>query len=276
MTKCFIIVYSFALRIHGKMKIEAFGATDIGKKRSLNEDNYTCVNISKTTDSLYLLAVADGIGGHSGGEIASSMAIAILEKNLLLHFQKNQSASSHFQDIIENAFKEANREIFQKASKEENLTGMGTTLTAALITPNEATISNIGDSRAYLIRENSLHQITLDHSWEAETRRNIILSKEEFKDSPFKHMLTRFLGFEQDVRIDTFHLQLFPGDHLILCTDGLYSLIPDKDILKIFKRLKRTEKTCRELIHLANKRGGGDNITVVVASLPRTSRPGKP
>jgi serine/threonine protein phosphatase PrpC len=258
------------------MKIKAFGATDIGKKRSLNEDNYTCVNISKTTGPLYLLAVADGIGGHSGGEIASSMAIATLEKNLLLHFQKNQSPSLHFQDIIENAFKEANRKIFQKASKEEDLTGMGTTLTAALITPNEATICNIGDSRAYLIRENSLHQITLDHSWEAETRRNIILSKEEFKDSPFKHMLTRFLGFEQDVRIDTFHLQLFPGDHLILCTDGLYSLVPDKDILKIFKRLKRTEKICRELINLANKKGGEDNITAAVAYLPRTSRPGKP
>lgn len=203
------------------------------------------------------------------------MAIAFVEKNLILHFQKSQATSSNFQTIMEEAFKGANREIFQKASQEEDLSGMGTTLTAALITPNEATISNIGDSRAYLIRENSIHQITLDHSWEAETRRNIILSKEEFRDSPFKHMLTRFLGFEQDVRIDTFHLQLFQGDYLVLCTDGLYSLIPDKDILKIFIRFKKTEKICRELINLANKRGGDDNITVAVAYLPRTSDPGK-
>lgn len=258
------------------MKIKAFGATDIGKKRNLNEDNYTSVNISKTTVPLFLLAVADGIGGHSGGEIASSMAIASVEKNLISYFQKNQAASPYFQAIMEDAFKEANREILQKAFQEENLTGMGTTLTAALITPDEATISNIGDSRAYLIRENSIHQITLDHSWEAETRRNIILSKEEFRDSPFKHMLTRFLGFEQDVRIDTFHLQLFPGDYLILCTDGLYSLISDKDILKIFKRFKRTDKICRELINLANKRGGDDNITAAVAYLSRTSQPEKP
>lgn len=250
------------------MQIEAFGHTDIGKKRQLNEDNYLCLELSSngSTNSAphYLLAVADGIGGHAGGEMASTLAIDILKENVLFHRNQGDLHLKH-QELLIDSYQKANQEIFKVAVEDKHLVGMGTTLVAALISGQETTISNVGDSRAYLIRNGSVNQITLDHSWKAEQQRNNALSEEEVSRSPFKNMITRSLGYESDVDIDIFQTELFNDDYLLLCTDGLYDSLPVYKILKVLQRAKKPEKICRKLIKLSNKRSGHDNITGVVA-----------
>ncbi|MFC2163713.1 protein phosphatase 2C domain-containing protein [Acidobacteriota bacterium] len=224
------------------MQIEAFGHTDIGKKRQFNEDNYLCLELSSQSSNNsaphYLLAVADGIGGHAGGELASTLAINTLRETILIH-RKRGDLHLKPQELLVDSYQKANQGIFQLATEDERLVGMGTTLVAALITGNEVTISNVGDSRAYLFRNGQISQITLDHSWKAEQQRSNALSEKEILSSPFKNMITRSLGFEADVEIDTFHTDLFNDDYLLLCTDGLYDSIP---VTKILKLLKKSEK----------------------------------
>jgi serine/threonine protein phosphatase PrpC len=208
------------------MKIEAFGHTDIGKKRNFNEDSYFCFDLSETVgredNLIYVLAVADGIGGHVGGEMASFVATQTLRENLLP--LKNKAIPlSKFQELFEDSFRQANQKIFLKASEDRSLRGMGTTLVGALIFNNHATISNVGDSRAYLIREDAIHQITQDHSWMAEQLKQNSLTEAEVLNSPFKSMITRSIGFAPELEVDTFQIEISDGDYILLCTDGLYS-----------------------------------------------------
>ena len=258
------------------MQIEAFGHTDIGKKRQFNEDNYLCLELSSNSSNNsaphYLLAVADGIGGHAGGELASRLAINTLKENILFH-RKKGNLYLEPQELLIDSYQKANQKIFQLASGDKSLVGMGTTLVTALIAGNETTISNVGDSRGYLIRNGSISQITHDHSWKAEQLKKKVLSEKEVLRSPFRNMITRSLGFESDVEIDTFQTDLFNGDYLLLCTDGLYDSLPVYKILKILKREKKPEQICRKLIKLSNKRSGHDNITGVVAHFNEKGQP---
>lgn len=249
------------------MQIQAFGLTDIGKKRKYNEDSYLCLALSDKKPPQYLLAVADGIGGHSGGDIASSISIDILKENILLHLNKGTDMPPKIQDILEDSFHKANEKIIQKASEDKQLTGMGSTLVAAVLSEGKATISNIGDSRAYLIQQKSIQQVTLDHTWKAEQLKTGSFSVEEILNSPYKNMITQALGLNHSERMDTYEVEMLKGDYLFLCTDGLYSLLSDKEILKIFKKHKKSEKICRKLIISANKHGGDDNITTVIAQI---------
>lgn len=250
------------------MKIEIFGHTDIGKKRELNEDNYLCLGISEKITGqpkpFSLLAVADGIGGHAGGELASTITINTLKENTLLHLKKHGSSFLP-KEVLEYSIQLANQAIFQKATQEAHYIGMGTTLTAGLVMGNKATLSNIGDSRAYLIRNESMNQITLDHSWKAEQLREKKISEKEISESPFKNMITRSLGYESNVEIDIFQIEFVDGDYLFLCTDGLYGPLSERQIMKVYRKLKKPEKICKKLIKLANKQGGNDNITGVIA-----------
>jgi len=258
------------------MQIEAFGHTDIGKKRQFNEDNYLSLKLTSNgfnaSAPQYLLAVADGIGGHAGGELASTLAINTLRENILFHLNKGDLFLKPEEFLIE-SYQKANWEIFQVATEDKRLVGMGTTLVAALINGKETTISNVGDSRAYLIRNGSVSQITLDHSWKAEQQRKNALSEEEVSMSPFKNMITRSLGFEPDLEIDIFRTELFNDDYLLLCSDGLYDSLPIYKILKVLQRAKKPEKICRKLIKLSNKRSGHDNITGVVAHFSEKGQP---
>ena len=254
--------------------IDVFGLSDIGHGRDLNEDNFLCFQLSKEASSprtfSCLLAVADGIGGHAGGVVASSLAVLTLKEEVAAAFHGGTFRDG--QEILEEAFQRANRQIFEKASHEEELIGMGTTLVAALADADQAVVSNVGDSRAYLIRDGVLHQITQDHSWAAEQRRMNILSKREIEHSPYKSMLTRSLGFEPDVVVDSFIVELKEGDFLLFCTDGLYGPVAEKKIVKIFKKLKTPKDICPELIDLAIRSGTQDNITAVVARLQKLEK----
>ena len=262
------------------MTVEFFGITDVGIKRKFNEDNFLCQDFShrasKNNLPLSLLVVADGIGGHAGGDTASSMAVDVLSSSVNHIFESTDS--SEYQEVMETSIQEANHQIFKSATEDKRLTGMGTTLVSALIVDTYALVSNVGDSRAYLIRNHRIVQITEDHSWRAEQIKLNLLSEEEISQSPFRHTITRSLGFDSDVNVDTFYVELFNNDYLLLCTDGLYESLPDSEMMKVVLKSKRPEKACEKLIKMANKKGGHDNITAVVGhfrGIPREKKDSK-
>ncbi len=256
------------------MLIEAFGHTDIGKERLENEDRYACLQFSfPSTDemqepvaSFYLAAVADGMGGHSGGDIASSMAIEILRERAL-SLQQDENPAADLRTFLENSFHEANRKIYQLANQEERLAGMATTLVASILFRGKACIANIGDSRAYLFRDQTLTRITRDHTWKEEQLRLNSVSEDVLYESPFQNLVTRSLGFDPEVIVDIFEVDLQDDDYLLLCSDGLYNPIPAEKICKIFNRHKTAEKICKKLIQFACQKGGQDNITAVVVQV---------
>jgi len=249
------------------MRIRAFGHTDVGKKRRINEDDFICVQLVKKNSNeipIYLFAVADGIGGHAGGELASSIAVETLKEKIPVILNTGGSPEE-YQEALEASFQEANRRIFKEASEKQHLVGMGTTLVAALVSENTAVVSNVGDSRGYKIKNDELIQLTLDHSWKAEQVRNHIMTEVQAQQSPFRNMVTRSLGLGSDVMVDTFHVEFEANEYLLLCTDGLYAYPSDSQIIKIFRKYKTPEKICRRLIKLANQQGGHDNITGIIA-----------
>ncbi|MGD2294353.1 MAG: Stp1/IreP family PP2C-type Ser/Thr phosphatase [Candidatus Aminicenantes bacterium] len=247
------------------MHIEVFGHTDIGKKRTNNEDSYLCHPIKDTKTPRFLLAVADGMGGHTGGEIASELAIETIKETIHTRFENHIISPSDYLELLENSVQKANINIFRRASEDEDLMGMGSTLVAALVSDKKVYITNIGDSRAYLIRKKQIQQITVDHNWKSEQIQKGQLAEEDIRNSPYKDLITRSLGLNENADIDTFTIETQPEDFLLLCSDGLYSLLSKKDILKAFRKSKNLKKTCHRLVDTANKKGGHDNITVVIA-----------
>lgn len=261
------------------MRIEAFGHTDIGRNREWNEDSYLCQDLLQRGPfpwrPLHLLAVADGIGGQAGGERASSLAIETLGE-VVAGRLKSSGAAPDFPGILREACEIANARIFSAAAADSALTGMGTTLVAALVAGDRAIIANVGDSRAYHIRGRVLTQVTRDHSWAAEQLRANTMTEAEIRRSPFKNMITRSLGYFEKIEADIFEISLLRDDGLLLCSDGLYGFVPERQILKAFRRQKHPEKICRKLISLANDHGGRDNITGVAAHFAEDERRPKP
>ena len=248
--------------------MEFFGLTDKGNKRETNEDDFLCVDLFKEVKGLkqpvFLLLVADGVGGHQGGDQASSLA----SESVREFFKTRLSTAASAPDwprLVEEACLEANARIYAQASRDSSLSGMGSTLTAGLVVGSAVFLANVGDSRAYCIRRDEIKQIRQDHSWAEEQRRLKTLSEDEINNSPFKHMITRSLGYEPSVKVDSFQTSLEEGDYLLLCTDGLYGILSDRDMLKVFKKQKEPEKICRRLVLEADQAGSRDNITAVVA-----------
>lgn len=249
------------------MRFEAFGHTDKGKKRRLNEDDYLCLDVKKKVPAIqqpfYILAVADGIGGHAGGQVASSTAINIIMEKVIFYAAENSHPISR-RRMLENLIQKANIEINSMASQDKRLKGMGTTMVAALVFGRQVTIANIGDSRLYHIKDSRLQQITIDHSWKEEQLKKNLLTSDQIANSPFKNMITRSLGYNSEVDVDIFQVDLAGEGYLFLCSDGLHGPLPEDQMLKIFKQKKRPEKICRKLVQQANRLGGNDNITGVV------------
>ncbi len=251
------------------MKIRFSGSTDTGRKRPFNEDRFLCTELSgpaPVPEPWVLLAVADGIGGHAAGEVASSMAVEILEKEVSRQRAAGGSETLSGQ-VLEESFIRANREIFQKSARTAELGGMGTTLVAALSDGRRSVAANVGDSRVYRIRGNDLTQISHDHSWAVEQKRGRGLTAEDISRSPFRNMVTRSIGYTETILVDTFVLDLLPGDGVLLCTDGLHGSLKDPEILKIFHKHEDPREASEALIKAANKAGGRDNITAVVARI---------
>jgi protein phosphatase len=224
--------------------------TDRGNVREGNED------------SLFarggLLIVADGMGGHKGGEVASSMAVATMAEAL-------GEAGAPSPSKIEAAFQKANGRIFERAQEDPELRGMGTTVTLCQVGKNVANLAHIGDSRAYLMRNGVLTCLTRDHSLVEELVRNGYITREQALVHPHRHVITRALGTEGRVKVDQRRVAVQKGDRLLLCTDGLMLHVPDDEIQAVLSRQGDVEEHVERLVALAMARGGEDNITVVLA-----------
>ncbi len=257
---------------NSRMLIEFFGHSDIGRKREFNEDRWLCADFTAGNPGplqpFYLFAVADGIGGHAGGEVASALAVQILKERFERLAQPGEPVRD-LKGILEDAFRQANGIIYKEGTVAEDLTGMGTTLVAVVIMADQAIVSNVGDSRMYLVRGGSLSQISQDHNWAAEQLRRKLLSEKEITQSPFRNLITRSLGYGPEIEVDSYQVPLRAGDWLLLCTDGLYGYLPGRTILKIFKKGLSPEDVCRRLISAADKKGSLDNITAVVIRVGR-------
>jgi len=225
------------------------GLTDTGRRRRRNEDSYVC--------EPPLFAVADGMGGAQAGEVASRLAAAVLQE-----VNGEQLSRGAIAELIQ----EANRRVFQRSNEDAAASGMGTTLTVALVESSDTVaIGHVGDSRAYRVRDGRLEQLTEDHSLVGEMMRSGRLSAEEAEAHPQRSVITRALGTEPDVDVDTFTVETQPGDVFLLCSDGLTTMVPDREILSLLDASGGDlERAARRLVEAANRSGGEDNITVVV------------
>jgi protein phosphatase len=230
------------------IELRSASVTDTGRRRRHNEDAYVC--------EPPLFAVADGMGGAQAGELASSLAAAAL--------RDETSELTGGEQRVDDLIQEANRRIYQRQSEDASASGMGTTITVALVEDGHVAIGHVGDSRAYLIRDRKLEQLTEDHSLVAELVRSGKLSPEEAEGHPQRSVITRALGTDPDVDVDTFSVETRPGDLFLLCSDGLTSMVDDETILREVERNRDDlARAAKALVRAANKGGGEDNITVV-------------
>jgi protein phosphatase len=236
------------------LRLIVHGKTDKGLVRKENEDAF-CIE-----KDLGLLAIADGMGGHASGEVASKMAIEILRES----FKKG---GEPLPERLSSGVKLANRAIYEAAQSQSQLNGMGTTLTALQLEGNRLSIAHVGDSRAYLIRGGVIEQITDDHTIVSEQVARGMMTREEAARSDMRNILSRALGIGPEVKVDVEELTVSEDDKLVLCSDGLSELVSEDEILLEAQSSTRPDIACDELINLANQRGGEDNITVIMAHL---------
>jgi protein phosphatase len=235
------------------MSVGAYaGATDTGRKRRRNEDSYVIAPP--------LFAVADGMGGAQAGEIASRLAAAALEDT--------DPGTLSGEERVMTLIQEANRRVYERSNEDPNASGMGTTITVALVEDEGVTIGHVGDSRAYRYREGSIEQITEDHSLVNELMKSGKLSPEEAETHPQRSVITRALGTDPDVDVDSFTVETQTGDVFLLCSDGLTTMVDDDDILGVLdKHHDDLDRATKSLVSAANRSGGEDNITVIAFAI---------
>lgn len=228
--------------------------TDVGRRREENQDSYGVLK----NDRIQFFMVADGMGGAKGGAVASSLAVKVVE-------QAMSSKEVITSDEVARTLSKANSDIFKQGSEDEALSGMGTTFVGLTFFGERMIITNVGDSRAYRIRNNQITQLTDDHTLVNDLLRNGAITKEQAENHPVAHMLTRSLGPCPDVDVDSFLCEDGPArnDRYLLCSDGLYNVVPGEEILQIVNS-KSIDEAVQELISLANDRGGPDNITIIL------------
>ena len=238
------------------MPFEIGAVTDVGRRRSGNEDAWDVVEIP---DGL-LCVVADGMGGHLAGEVASQLTVQTLRRVFTEEELAAESSRS-----LEAAIQQANQAIYQAATADPAKQGMGTTIVCALLRPGSAQLANVGDSPAFLVREGQAQRLTQDHSWVAEEIARGALAAEEAEGHPYRHILTRSLGLDDQVEVQLYEpVSLRDGDVLVLCSDGLSEHLRPEDLARLVSHGPAPE-AAQALIELANARGGSDNITVIVA-----------
>jgi PPM family protein phosphatase len=235
------------------MRLVFAAATDVGRMRKNNEDSYL--------SSQPVAAVADGMGGHSAGEVASAIAIEELAALRDRGPWENETAAT---DDLKQAILRANRRIREMAAGDRKLNGMGTTLVALVEDGDMVHVANVGDSRGYLLRQGELSQVTVDHSLVQELVDDGRLSPEDAERHPQRSVITRALGIDPEVEFDLFTYKLQVGDRLLLCSDGLSDVVEPTQIRKVLLRVRNAHRAARELVTVANEQGGPDNITVIV------------
>ncbi len=256
------------------MTLSAFGITDVGRKRRHNEDAYL-LDVERG-----LFVVADGMGGHAAGEVASRITVESIQEYLALRDDEGENTwpfgfnnrYSMEGNLLTTAIKKANDRVIRAVHNRPELKGMGTTVVAALFDAERATLVHVGDSRCYLFRQHDLRRLTDDHSWVQEQVNAGILTPEEATSHPLKNVVTRALGGSPNVLPDLIEVRLEAGDSFLLCSDGLTGMMSDEEISAILASEGSAESRVRALVDLANDRGGVDNITVLLVDvLPRAA-----
>ena len=230
--------------------------TDKGKKRELNEDYV----LTLKGNDYHLLIVADGMGGHNAGEIASKLASMTVRDYVF----EGYGVTKDKEELLRIAIAKANEAVYSKSQDSKELSGMGTTMTCILILGTDAYYGHVGDSRAYIIGEDGIRKITQDHSLVQELIDNGSITESEAINHPQRNLITRAVGTEKNVSIDTGCEKLKKGDIILLCSDGLTNYIPNDEILEIVRSKKSA--AVEDLINTANERGGSDNISIIFAS----------
>jgi serine/threonine protein phosphatase PrpC len=248
-----------------RLLVEVGSLSDPGQVRELNEDYFGTpgtmeipLDLVKQKGRLY--AVADGMGGHAAGEVASRQAISTLFEEYYA------SPSAEIIKRMKMAIEASNAEVHAQASLDQARAGMGTTLVAAVLKGDDLCVANVGDSRAYLVREQSVEQVTRDHSWVNEQVQAGIITAQEAREHLYRNIITRSLGTKPDVDIDFFQRKVQPGDVLVLCCDGLSNQVEDDEIARIAS-VNSVQDSAQALIDLANQRGGPDNVTAIVVKI---------
>jgi PPM family protein phosphatase len=271
--------------------VRSFGLTDPGRVRPSNEDHFVSVELARTitvhqtsvpqaqaqysSHRGHLFVVADGMGGHQAGEVASALSIVTVEGFLLntlkRFFPLQEPDEPNVMKEFQTALLQADARIFEEASRHPELVGMGTTLTMAFVADWRLLLAHAGDSRCYLLSGAELHQLTQDHTVVAELVRRGALSPKEASRHPYRHVVTNVVGGnEPGVRVELHKLDLEPDDVLLLCSDGLTEMISDDRIAAILQDKQEPQKVCEQLVAEANEKGGKDNITVIVGRFEAT------
>lgn len=262
------------------MKYRAYGMTDVGKVRSNNEDRL----LVREGDgaSVGLFVVADGVGGAQHGEVASQTVVDELERlfeedrERFAEYttERDQELREPLAALLVELLQQAAKAVFEKAKTEQRLGGMATTATALLLAESGVFIGHVGDTRAYLIRDGVVYQLTQDHTWAAEIAQETGLAKEQNLLQPYGHVLTRSVGTSPRVIVDCLYVRAYPGDRFLLCSDGLHTSLSDADIQRLSAEVSKPQPFVDRLVGQANEQGGDDNITAIVVELvdERTKR----
>jgi protein phosphatase len=247
------------------MDVKAIGLTHVGRQRQHNED--TCLVHLETG----LFLVADGMGGHAAGEIASRIAADSIAEFVAHTVQEEGTWPHNYDDRYTRAtnrlvaaLKIANTRVLEAMRKDARLRGMGTTVVAALFDGSIASLAHVGDSRAYLVRDNQMSRLTNDHSWVFEQVAAGMLTEAEAERHPLRNVITRALGGALTVVPDASEIECRSGDRFLLCSDGLTGMVPEDEILRLVVEHDDLEEACQSLIDFANERGGYDNITALL------------
>ena len=242
------------------MKSRVHGLTDVGRRRENNQDQLL---VDEQRD---VYAIADGMGGHAAGEVASSIAIEALAETI------SETTEEAANQVLVDAFQEGNRRICESVLARGEWRGMGTTIVALVRRDDKVIIGHVGDSRSYVLRNGELMQLTDDHSWVAEQVRMGLLTNEEAHKHPMRNIVTRAMGNRLELEVDVSEQPIQPGDVFLLCSDGLNSMLGDETIGEILAANRDDPvEACRTLIDAANEHGGDDNITVIVLAIPNSN-----
>lgn len=234
--------------------------SDVGKVRDINQDAYFYLE----DERLPIFIIADGMGGHKAGEVASNTAIS----TIISYYEKNKESIINKEKFIPEFINEsialANEKLIEESENDEELKGMGTTITMCIVLEQEIYIGHVGDSRAYLLRDNELIQITQDHSLVGELLRTGSITKEEAINHPKKNIILRALGTNADLKVDIFTRDLKKDDKIILCTDGLTNMVSEERIKDTVINKEDQSSVCTELVNISNELGGIDNTTIML------------
>jgi serine/threonine protein phosphatase PrpC len=256
------------------VEIVSGGVTDVGRVRTNNEDSF------RILEPLNLFILSDGMGGEAHGEVASALAVETIADYCA---QPNEDSGVTLAGVapdnwsadtkrLQNAVSQANFKIYDSAQKNPEQRGMGATLTAAWVNGSKLSVAHVGDSRAYLLRNGALQQLTSDHSLVAEQVRRGILTPQQAEESEMQSVLLRALGAHPEVQVDVDETELFPRDVLLLCSDGLTRMVTEPEIAGTLQAETNPVSAAQKLVDLANERGGLDNVTVIVARVQDESK----